>query len=44
MQAAVSETITRDTLKARLIQRCFNRNGTLKSMFDEWRLPNANWV
>ena len=36
--------MTRSNLKEKLIQRTFSQNATLKSVFDEWRLPAENYV
>lgn len=31
-------------MKEKLIQRTFSQHGNLKSLFDEWRLPQENFV
>ena len=36
--------MTRSNLKEKLIQRTFSQSATLKSVFDEWRLPAENYV
>ena len=43
-QQAVSGIITQGNLKEKLISRTFSQHGSLKSVFDEWRMPAENYV
>ena len=43
-QTAVSSIITRNNLKEKLITRTFSQHKTIKSVFDEWRNPQENFV
>ena len=36
--------MTRNNLKEKLIQRTFGQNASIKSVFDEWRMPAENYV
>jgi len=43
-QQAVSSIITKTNLKEKLIERTFSVHKSLKSLFDEWRTPQENYV
>ena len=43
-QQVASAIITKSSLKERLIQRTFSSHNSIKSVFDEWRLPAHNGI